>query len=128
MNTLEYLDPKNTNYLYGQQKHFNILKDLYIKKKLPKVIMLSGQKGIGKSTLINHFMHFIYDKANYDINKFKIMSDSFFNKQFKNNTFSNIIYSFGITSYVYKEPFLIQHFQFIKDAERKGKDAEAEGV
>ena len=92
MNEAKFLNPKNTNSLYNLSKHFNFLKNLYIKRKLPKVIMLSGQKGIGKSTLVNHLMHFIYDNQNYDTKKFQISNESFFNKQFKNNTYSNIIY------------------------------------
>ena len=28
--------------------------------------MLSGQKGSGKSTLINHLLFYIFDKNNYD--------------------------------------------------------------
>ena len=28
--------------------------------------MLSGKKGSGKSTLINHLMYYIFDKENYN--------------------------------------------------------------
>ena len=31
--------------------------------------MLSGKKGIGKSTLVYHFMNYIFDKKNYDFKK-----------------------------------------------------------
>ena len=38
--------------LIGYDEHFNNFVALNHKKKLPKVIMLTGKKGIGKSTLI----------------------------------------------------------------------------
>ena len=60
---------------------------------MPKVLMLSGQKGIGKFTLINHLMHYYFDKENYDTKQFKILdSNSSFKKQYLNNVFPNIIY------------------------------------
>tara|TARA_B100000902_G_scaffold386040_1_gene428147 strand:+ start:4440 stop:5369 length:930 start_codon:yes stop_codon:yes gene_type:complete len=51
--------------------------DLYDKKKLPNKIILSGEKGIGKSTLAYHLINYIlsineefsYDKKNYKINE-----------------------------------------------------------
>ena len=33
-------------------------------------MLLSGEKGIGKSTLTNHLMSLIFDKKNYDLKKF----------------------------------------------------------
>ena len=57
--------------------------------------MLSGQKGIGKSTLINHLMHFFFDKNNYNENEFSININSSFNLQFKKNLHPNIIYLEG---------------------------------
>ena len=51
--------------------------DLYDKKKLPNKIILSGEKGIGKSTLAHHLINYIlsineefsYDRKNYEINE-----------------------------------------------------------
>ena len=40
------------------EKHFEFLKFLIVNDKLPKVSLLSGEKGIGKSTLVNHLMYF----------------------------------------------------------------------
>ena len=37
-----YFDSKKSLNLYGLTKDFNLLKNLYIKNKLPKVLMLSG--------------------------------------------------------------------------------------
>jgi len=55
------LSPINQQYLYGHQSIFSIFIDLYKNKKLPNKILLSGEKGIGKSTLAYHI-----------INKYKI--------------------------------------------------------
>ena len=65
------------------------------KKKLPKVLMFTGNKGSGKSTLINHFLFSIFDEKNYDRQKFFLRKISSFNENFKNNIFSNIIYING---------------------------------
>ena len=57
--------------------------------------MLSGLKGCGKSTLINHFLFSIYDTANYNKKEYKICNSSKLFKQLKNNIFENIIYLQG---------------------------------
>ena len=95
METPKYFDPKNTINLFGFTDQFNYLEALYFKKKFPKVLMLSGVKGIGKSTLLNHLLLSIYDKANYDKKNFKILETSRLLKQFQNNIFQNILYLNG---------------------------------
>ena len=49
----KYFNPKNSLQLFGLKKNFIFLSSLYLKDKLPKVLMLSGLKGIGKSTFDN---------------------------------------------------------------------------
>ena len=61
-----YFDSKNSLNLFNLLKNFEFLKSLYIKNKLPNVLMLSGKKGSGKSTIINHLMYFIFDKKSYN--------------------------------------------------------------
>ena len=90
-----YFDSKNTLNLYGLEKDFNFLSSLHTKKKLPKVLMLSGLKGCGKSTLINHFLFSIFDSANYNREKFSISDSSKLLKQLKDDIFQNIIYLKG---------------------------------
>ena len=87
----DYLNPINNFQLIGLENYFGILKDLLIKDKLPQVLMLTGKKGIGKFTLINHILHYYYDKSNYDEKQNKFINSSF-NKQFKSNLFPNIIF------------------------------------
>ena len=87
-----YLNLPKQNALLGFDLHLKNLISLYDLKKFPKVLMLSGQKGLGKYTCINHFLNYVFDKAKYDF-KNKIIDDkSEFNNQLKNNIFENIIY------------------------------------
>lgn len=90
-----YFDSKKSLTLFGLTDNFDLIKNLYIKKKLPKVLMLSGKKGSGKSTLINHLMFFIFDQKNYQEKENVLKTCSTFYKQFINNIFSNIIYLSG---------------------------------
>ena len=48
--------------LVGLDKYFNEMTNLYEKKKFPKVLLLNGKKGIGKFTLIMHFINYVYSK------------------------------------------------------------------
>jgi DNA polymerase III subunit delta' len=69
------LNPVNQLSLYGHYSEFSNFIDLYKDKKLPNKILLSGEKGIGKSTLayhiINHILssdeEFPYDEKNFQI-------------------------------------------------------------
>jgi DNA polymerase-3 subunit delta' len=95
MNINEYNDPKNSLVLFGLGSKLDFLIKLYNSKKLPKVLMISGKKGVGKFTLINHFLSYIYDKGNYDLKNRSINNQTQFYKQYLNNIFSNIIYLSG---------------------------------
>ena len=92
----KYFDPKKSQNLYGLEKNFYFLSSLFSTKKLPKVLMLSGVKGSGKSTLINHFLFSIFDEKNYDKKEFNLIKTSSFHNQFQNNIFQNIIYLKGL--------------------------------
>ena len=77
------LDPSRQLDLFGHENQFTNLTDLYTNKKLPNKILLSGVKGIGKSTLAYHIVNFIlsYDEDfSYNDKNFKINPD---NKSFK---------------------------------------------
>ncbi len=95
MTISEYFDSKKTSKLVGHKKSFIFFKDLLLKDRLPKIIMLSGEKGIGKATLINHIMHFYFEKKNYDEINNKILKKSHFSELYENDLFSNIIYLKG---------------------------------
>ena len=95
MDNPKFFDSKNTLNLFGLDKNFLFLSTLYEKQKLPKVSLISGIKGIGKSTLVNHFLFSIFDSKNYNKKNFSLLENSIFYKQFKNELFPNIIYIKG---------------------------------
>lgn len=95
MNYPSYFYPKNSLNLFGLSKDFNFLYSLYEQNNLPKVLLLTGTKGIGKSTLLNHFLISVFDKNNYNIAENIISTKSLIYNQFKNNIFSNIIHMKG---------------------------------
>ena len=92
MNYPTFFNAKNSLNLFNLKENFKFISELYSKKNLPKVLMFTGNKGSGKSTLINHFLYSIFDVDNYDKETHSISSSPIFLKQFQNNIFANIIY------------------------------------
>ena len=73
------LDPKNQLKLLGFNDLFNHFVKLLECKKFPNKIMISGPKGIGKSTFAYHIINYIFsknEKYSYDINDHKIHSEN----------------------------------------------------
>ena len=95
MSINEHNDPKNSLVLFELGNKLDFLIKLYNSNKLPRVLMISGKKGIGKFTLINHFLSYIYDKDNYDLKNRSINNQTQFYNKYLNNVFSNIIYLSG---------------------------------
>ena len=56
------LHPSKQLRLFGYERFFSIFTDLYEKNKLPQILLLSGLKGLGKSTFIYHFINYIFSK------------------------------------------------------------------
>ena len=57
--------------------------------------MISGKKGVGKFTLINHFLTYVYDNDDYDLKNKSINNKTNFYRQYVNDIFPNIIYLSG---------------------------------
>ena len=91
-----YFDPHKSSKLFGLKKNLIFSRSLYLKKSLPRVLMLSGHKGIGKFTLVNHLINFIFNKTNYNdkINEFDLNSN--ISNHISNNLFPNVILLSGI--------------------------------
>ena len=88
------LEPINQTKLYGLDKYFNELIRIYDEGKFPNKILLSGQKGIGKSTLAYHFINYVLtlnESYKYDIKNFQINNDSTEFKTIKNKSNTNLI-------------------------------------
>ena len=69
------LRPSENTQLYGMNFFFNEIIELYNKKKMPTKILLSGKKGLGKSTLAYHIINYILSNNEdwkYDLDKFII--------------------------------------------------------
>ena len=69
------IEPINQTKLFGLDRFINEFIDLENNNNLPNKILLSGYKGIGKSTLAYHLINYILskdEKFNYDTNEFKI--------------------------------------------------------
>ena len=73
------------NKLFGLDSHFNNLVNLYNSDIFPKVTLFSGKKVIGKYTLILHFLTYVLDKENYDINNKEVDQKSIFTTQLINS-------------------------------------------
>ncbi len=95
MNTNEYNNPKNSLVLFELGDKLDFLIKLYNSNKLPRVLMITGNKGVGKFTLINHFLNYVYDKNNYDLVNRSINNKTQFYKQYLNNIFPNIVHLSG---------------------------------
>ena len=66
------IKPSENINLYGLDDYFNEIINLFLNKKLPNKILLSGKKGCGKSTLAYHIINFILSEAEvdkYDLDK-----------------------------------------------------------
>ena len=86
------LKPKNNTQLYGMNFFFNKISKLYIEKKMPTKILLSGKKGLGKSTLAYHIINFILssdEEYKYDTNNFIINKNNRSFKLLTNNSHPN---------------------------------------
>ena len=83
-------NPLASTKLFGLNNYLLDLINLHDQEKLPKVIMLSGKKGLGKFTLVNHLMNYIFAKNEYDINSQEINNKSIIYNLIINGLFENV--------------------------------------
>ena len=91
----------NSLQLFGLKECFINFVNLYKNKKLPKIILLSGDKGIGKFTLSFHLVNYILSlntKFPYNYEKLMINIDSSFYKKILLNIQENFNYIGNIYS------------------------------
>ena len=87
-----YLKPSENTQLYGMNFFFNEIKNLYKEKKMPTKILLSGKKGLGKSTLAYHIINYILSSSEdltYDSDKLSINKENRSFKLLQNNSHPN---------------------------------------
>ena len=56
---IEIVAPKNQLHLFGYEDHFNSFIKLFEKKEIPNSMLLSGPKGLGKSTFSYHIINYL---------------------------------------------------------------------
>ena len=86
------LKSSENQHLFGVNSFFNEIINLYNQKKMPNKILLSGKKGLGKSTLAYHIINYILSKGEdyeYIIEEFKINKENRSYKLVQNNTHPN---------------------------------------
>ena len=91
---MKNLKPVNQTYLFGLHQYLQELIELDKKNCLPNKILLSGQKGLGKSTLAYHFINYILSKDEeykYDISNFVINKENHSFKTTLNKSNPNLI-------------------------------------
>ncbi len=86
------INPRYSTQLYGLDLEFDSLSNLLLNQKLPKVILLTGEKGIGKFTLINHLIISYFDKKNYNLLEKKVINKNKFFENLSKNLISNVIF------------------------------------
>ena len=88
---MEFKPSENTR-LYGMKIFFDEISNLYNQKKMPTKILLSGKKGLGKSTLAYHIINYILSAAEdykYDSSNYIIHEDNRSFKLLQNNSHPN---------------------------------------
>ncbi len=88
------LEPINQTKLFGLYDYIKELIRLYERDILPNKILLSGQKGLGKSTLSYHFINYVLSKNEdyaYDTNKLQINQKNHSYKTILNKSNPNLI-------------------------------------
>ena len=94
-NKRDILDPLRSIKLFGLKEYFFDLTKLFKSKKLPKVILLTGEKGIGKFTLSFHLINYIFSSNSnhaYNYEDQKINEKNSFYKSILSNICENFIY------------------------------------
>ena len=87
------LKPSENTKLYGMNHFFNEISKLYNENKMPTKILLSGKRGLGKSTMAYHIMNYILstnEEFKYDSTNFIINENNRSFKLLKNDSHPNI--------------------------------------
>ena len=86
------LKPSENTQLYGLNHLFNEITNLHKKEKMPNKILLSGKKGLGKSTFAYHIINYILSNSEefkYDFINFRINENNRSFKLLQNNSHPN---------------------------------------
>ena len=87
-----YLNPSENVCLLGMNPFFCEIINLYNQNKMPNKILLSGKKGLGKSTLAYHVINYILSQSEdykYNIKEFNINKENRSYKLIQNHSHPN---------------------------------------
>ena len=87
--------PSISTTLVALDQHFYDMVRLYEKGVFPKVLLLNGKKGIGKFTLVFHFLNYIYSKkeqTSYSYKEKLIDINSYFYNSILNKTCLDVLF------------------------------------
>ena len=101
---IEVTHPKNQLNLFGYDAYFKSFVKLFEKEEMPHCVLLSGSKGLGKSTFVYHFINYLFsknEKNSYSINDLIINKENLSYKLLHKSTHPNF--------------FLIENNNFEKD-------------
>ena len=88
------LEPLNQQEIFGLDYYMLELVKLHKSNIYPNKLLISGPKGVGKSTLAYHFINFVLSEGepfNYDLENFQINSESKTFKTILNRSNTNLI-------------------------------------
>ena len=89
---IKIVSAKNQLRLFGFEDYFNSFIKLYEREKLPNTILLSGPKGIGKSTFAYHIINYLLSKSEerkYSVKSLVIDENNLSYKHLNTNTHPN---------------------------------------
>ena len=89
------LNPLNSIKLISMDRYLNEMIKTYNSKKFPKVLLLNGKKGIGKFTLVVHFLNYIFTQNEakpYNLANKEINIESLFHNQLINQTNQDVLF------------------------------------
>ena len=121
---IEIVPAKNQLRLFGFEDYFNFFIKLYEKNKLPNSILLSGAKGLGKSTFAYHIINYLLSKdeeRKYSVKDFTIDETNLSYKLLCSNVHPNFFLIENNLSEIAKKIDKGEKLAFINKAELQNK-------
>jgi hypothetical protein len=94
MPSLDFLNPINSIKLISMDYYLAEMIELYKLHRFPRVLLLNGKKGLGKFTLVVHFLNYIYtqgEEKSYNLKDMTININSIFYNQLLNQTNQDVL-------------------------------------
>ena len=89
---IDITEPKKQLRLYGYKNYFQTFIKLFIKNIMPQSILITGPRGIGKSTFVYHIVNYLLsldEDKKYSLNNFLIYKENLSFNLINNHTHPN---------------------------------------